>query len=455
MNDAWTKTLSNIEKEISSLSFSTWFKNLEFIDIKDNKLRLLVPHTLYKNHLETNYKSLIIDKYNSFSDIFIEDVNFILSDNLDTVEFKKEEDVELLDNEKEYYVDSNLNKNYTFDTFVVGKANTFAQAAALAVAENPGYTYNPLFIYANSGLGKTHLMHAIGNYIKDVKKMKVLYVTCDQFLTDFTGLVRKNEFDNKMDYTAYFKNKYRNIDVLIVDDIQFLSTAQKSQEEFFHIFNYLYNNNKQIIISSDRSSNDLKMIENRLTTRFYWGLEVNISPPEFELKVEIIKKKIKGERINKEINDEVINYIASTSGNDVRQLEGHLNRVIAYVAIMGFKDITLDVAKEALKDKVGGKSSFANDQKDIRGIQKVVADYYKISFEDIKSKKRSNNIAIPRQVAMYLCRELTDESFPRIGIEFGGKNHTTVIYACRKIEAEMKNDKILKEAIDEIAKQFN
>jgi len=445
----WTKVLESIEKDISSLSFATWFKNLEFVDIKEKKARILVPYLLYKNHLETNYKSLLLDTFNSYLDKTIDDISFILKDSLEN----ETSNVEILDTETDMVFESNLIKSYSFENFVVGSSNTFAQAAALAVSENPGHIYNPLFIYGNSGLGKTHLMHAIGNYIEDTKKLRVLYVTCDQFMEDFMGLSRKNDKDNNIDYVSYFKNKYRNIDVLIVDDIQFLGTAVKTQQEFFHTFNNLYNNNKQIIISSDRSPEDLKLLEDRLRTRFYWGLKVNIDPPDLELKVNIIKKKIRGERINREIPDDVINYMAINSGNDVRQLEGSLTRIIAFSTIMGYQDINIEVAKEALKDQTG-KRTTATDQNNIRKIQKVVADFYKISFDDIKSKKRNNNVAIPRQVAMYLCRQLTDESFPRIGIEFGGKNHTTVIHSCNKIEKEMQNNKELRESIKIMEKQL-
>ncbi len=450
----WNKALEIIKNDVSDLSFSTWFKNLGFLDIKDHIIRLVVPHILYKNHIESNYKTIILDTCNSLIDTPLNDIQFILKDSLKDLDNTKE--IEQLENEADninYNYESNLIKKYTFDNFVVGESNTFAQAAALAVAENPGHIYNPLFIYGNSGLGKTHLMHAIGNYIKEVHNKKVLYVTCDQFMEDFTGLSRKSSKDNNIDYITFFKNKYRNIDVLILDDIQFLASAQKTQEEFFHTFNNLHNNNKQIIISSDRSPEDLKLLEERLKTRFYWGLEVNIDPPDLNLKVNIIKKKIKGERIAKEIPDNVINYMANNCGNDVRQLEGSLNRLIAYSTIMGFNEINLDVAKEALKDQFK-KSYVATDQNNIRKIQKIVSDFYKISFEDIKSKKKSNNIAIPRQVAMYLCRKLTDESFPRIGIEFGGKNHTTVMHSCTKIEHELKNNKELRDSINIIEKQL-
>ena len=458
MNDkvCWNNTLNNIKSILDPLLFNTWFNSIEFIDIKDNKLRLVVPLSLYKTHIETNYKDLIIENFNEFSNEKISDISFILKENLESIlQLEKntiaDEDIELLFSEEENLnFKSNLNKNYTFNNFVVGESNKFAQAAALAVAENPGTMYNPLFIYGNSGLGKTHLMHAIGNYIEDKQKKKVLYVTCDQFLEDFMGLSRKNNVENNnLDYIEFFKGKYRSIDVLIIDDIQFLGGATASQQEFFHTFNNLHNNSKQIIVSSDRSPEDLKALEDRLRTRFCWGLQVDISPPDFELKVAIIKKKINGEKIK--INDDIINYIASNVGNDVRQLEGSITRLVAYSVIMNEHNPNLEFAMEALKDFTKKQ---VTDQNNIRRIQKSVANFYKISYEDIKSKKRPPNIAIPRQVAMYLCRKLTDESFERIGIEFGGKNHATVMHSCNKIETELRNNKELKDAIENIEKEL-
>ena len=433
MNDSiWNKTLLSIKNIIDPLPFNTWFSNIEFIDIQDDKLRLCVPYLLYKTHI------------------------FILKENLNEILDKEKENTETKDVTEDVYkpkkaINSNLNKNYTFDTFVVGESNKFAQAAALAVAENPGKMYNPLFIYGNSGLGKTHLMHAIGNYIEEKHKKRVLYVTCDQFLEDFMGLSRKNNINNNnLDYMEFFMSKYRDIDVLIIDDIQFLGGATASQQEFFHTFNNLHNDSKQIIVSSDRSPDDLKFLEDRLRTRFCWGLQVDIAPPEFELKVAIIRKKLNGEKLK--INDDVINFIASNVGNDVRQLEGSITRLVAYSVIMGVNNPTLEFAMEALKEFT--KKPSGTDQNNIRRIQKSVANFYKISYEDIKSNKRPPNIAIPRQVAMYLCRKLTNESFERIGIEFGGKNHATVMHSCNKIETSLKSNMELKEAIIHIEQEL-
>ena len=457
MNDSiWNKTLLSIKNIIDPLPFNTWFSNIEFIDIQDDKLRLCVPYLLYKTHIEQNYKEIIIDNFNNNSSFKINDIIFILKENLNEILDKEKENTETKDVKEDVYkpkkaINSNLNKNYTFDTFVVGESNKFAQAAALAVAENPGKMYNPLFIYGNSGLGKTHLMHAIGNYIEEKHKKRVLYVTCDQFLEDFMGLSRKNNINNNnLDYMEFFKSKYRDIDVLIIDDIQFLGGATASQQEFFHTFNNLHNDSKQIIVSSDRSPDDLKFLEDRLRTRFCWGLQVDIAPPEFELKVAIIRKKLNGEKLK--INDDVINFIASNVGNDVRQLEGSITRLIAYSVIMGVNNPTLEFAMEALKEFT--KKTSGTDQNNIRRIQKSVANFYKISYEDIKSNKRPPNIAIPRQVAMYLCRKLTNESFERIGIEFGGKNHATVMHSCNKIETSLKSNMELKEAIIHIEQEL-
>ena len=455
MNDKnlWQNVLNNINTVVNPLSFRTWFESIDFIDIKDNSIRLVVPVILYKHHLEQNYNDIIIESFNKFLTTPVDNIIYILKDNLDDVlDKEKEEEIEseLYEDEEFLKHNSNLNKNYTFDSFVVGESNKFAQAAALAVAENPGTMYNPLFIYGNSGLGKTHLMHAIGNYIENKHKKKVLYVTSDDFMNDFTGLARKSSNVNNLDYVEFFKNKYRNVDVLIIDDIQFLGGAEKTQQEFFHTFNNLYNDSKQIIVSSDRSPEDLKVLEDRLRTRFAWGLQVDISPPDYDLKVAIIKKKLKREDVV--IGDEVISYIASNIGNDVRQLEGSITRLVAYSAIMCVTNITTSFAMEALKDFT--KKDAVTDQNNIRRIQKSVANFYKISFEDMKSKKRTPNLAIPRQVAMYLCRKLTDESYERIGIEFAGKNHATVIHACNKIEKEMKVNKDLQEAINDIEKQL-
>ena len=294
-------------------------------------------------------------------------------------------------------------------------------------------------------------MHAIGNYISKNTDKKVLYVTSEQFVSDFIGINKKDENGTNFTYVDFFKQKYRNIDVLIIDDIQYLGGATETQKEFFHTFNTLYGDNKQIIISSDRSPDDLKILEDRLRTRFCWGLPVDIYPPDFELRVAILKKRIVGEAINKEIPDQVIEYMASNLGSDIRQLEGAVTRLVAYSTIMG-SEIDLNLAIEALKDYINKGISEKNN---INKIQKVVAEYFQISVEDLKSKKRNSNISFPRQIAMFLCRKFTDESFPKIGIEFGGKDHSTVMHSCEKIEREIKTNKDLADTIDKLEKDIH
>lgn len=451
----WSNFLNSIKTEMNPLSFETWFQNTELYEYKDGLCKIIVPMAMYKKHLTTKYYDLIINTLSN-----------ILGDNID-IQFYTQEEVDELnkknsnENQNSSYnnfnnsvnnnFQSNLNKNYTFDNFIVGNTNKFAQAAALEVAESPGTLYNPLFIYGNSGLGKTHLMHAIGNYIIEHSNKKVLYVSSDQFITDFLGINKKDEHGKNFDYVTYFKNKYRSIDVLIVDDIQFFQGAPQTQNEFFNTFTKLYDENKQIIISSDRSPDDLKLLEDRLRTRFCWGLTADIFPPDFDLRVAIIKKKIIGESINKSIPNDVIEYIASNVGSDVRHLEGSITRLLAYSTIMGGTEITLDLAIDVLKDFVNKGYSEKNS---VNRIQRIVSEYFQVSVEDMKSKKRSANLTFPRQVAMYLCRKLTNESFPKIGIEFGGKDHSTVMHSVEKIEKEILINKELTTIIEKLKKDI-
>lgn len=448
----WNKFLETVKQEVSSISYNTWFAETELHDMNNGKARVIVPMPIHKKHLSDSYKEMATRIFNEITGSNFE-FEFLLKDEINddnSSTVQKEPLIEEVGVPYNNPIASNLKPNYTFDTFIVGNSNKFAHAAALSVAENPGKVYNPLFIYGSSGLGKTHLMHAIGNYIVQNSNKKVLYVTCEQFRDDFIGISRRMEENgNNFDYVDYFKNKYRNIDVLMIDDIQFLGGATSTQQEFFHTFNTLYSDNKQIVITSDRSPDDLKLLEDRLRTRFCWGLTVDIYPPDFELRINILKKKIAGGAINQEIPDNVIEYIASNMGSDVRQLEGSINRLLAYSTIMGGSKIDLDLAIEALKDYTNTGISEKNN---IRKIQKAVAEYFQISVDDMKSKKRSANLAFPRQVAMYLCRQLTDESFPKIGTEFGGKDHSTVMHSCDKIEAEMKVNKELVKTIENIKK---
>ena len=450
----WSNVLTQIKDELSSLSYDTWFAETELYQLKDGKAYIIVPMPIHKKHLIENYHDIIVSKINDVvGDTY--DIHLLLKEEIEENDDLKEEKKESINNkdieEDNNNVNSNLNPNYTFNNFVVGNSNKFAHAGALSVAENPGTMYNPLFLYGNSGLGKTHLMHAIGNYITANSNKKVLYVTSEQFKSEFVKANKKDENGENFNYVDFFKNKYRNIDVLLIDDIQFLGEAKKSQEEFFHTFNNLYNDSKQIIISSDRSPNDLRKLEDRLLTRFTWGLTVNIYPPDYNLRVEILKKKIIAGNFEKDIPEDVIEYIASNMGPDVRQLEGAITRLIAYSTIMGGLEINLDVAIDALKDEI---SVGIVEKDDVHRIQKIVSEYFQISVEDIRSKKRSSNISFPRQIAMYLCRTMTTESFPKIGTEFGGKDHSTVMHSVEKIENEIKVNKDLANIIEKLKKDI-
>ena len=455
--DIWDKILDDLKEHISSLSFQTWFMDTILYDKDNGNYRVIVPMSIHKKHLEENYNELLENIIINYDNNF-KDIKYFLKEELEELEVEKQEEKKIsyndyvINNTVEDNFNSNLIKNYNFNTFVVGNSNKFAHAAAVSVAENPGKMYNPLFIYGNSGLGKTHLMHAIGNYIVENSRKKVLYVTSDQFIQDFIGLNKKDSSGTNFDYVDFFKNKYRNVDVLIIDDIQFLGGATQTQQEFFHTFNSLYNDNKQIIISSDRSPDDLKLLEDRLRTRFCWGLTVDIYPPDIELRKEILRKKIVAGNIEKNIPEEVIEYIASNMGSDVRQLEGSITRLLAYSTIMGGSEISLDLAMDALKDYVS-KGTYEKDS--VHKIQRIVAEYFKITVDDIRSKKRNYNVAFPRQIAMYLCRKYTDESFPKLGIEFGGKDHSTVIHSCDKIEREIKVNKELSNIIDNLKNEIN
>lgn len=447
IDNIWNKFLSIMKTKLNSLSYDTWFSTSKLVELNEEHAVIIVPTIAHKKHLSESYIDIISDIFNSITGTNF-NFEFVLENeyNNKKITVKKEEEEELgvpyNSSEK-----ANLNSDYVFENFIVGESNRFAQATALAVAENPGKMYNPLFIYGNSGLGKTHLMQAIGNYIVKNTNKRVLYVTSDQFINDFLGLNKKDKDGTNFDYVDLFKDKYRNIDVLIIDDIQFLGNAPKTQNEFFHTFNTLYDDKKQIIISSDSSPDDLKHLEDRLRTRFNWGLKVNIFPPDNDLRREILRKKMANMDFSRHISDDAIDYIANMCPSDVRSLEGALTRVCAYSTIFFQEEITLDLTIEALKGTITPMTNFKND---IQKIQRVVAEHYNVSVEDLKSKKRVATIAFPRQIAIYLSRQLTDESFPKIGIEFGGRDHSTVMHSCDKIEKERKENKQLDNIINEI-----
>lgn len=458
----WNNFLADIKENISSLSYDTWFRDTKLVSLHNNVATIVVPMPVHKKHLIDNYKEVIEDKFLKLTGSSF-NFNFLLQDEWEIVknEIKTEQKIEKPKKkiekvgEIQTIEDANLNKEYTFNNFIVGSSNRFAYTASMAVAEKPGKAYNPLFLYGKSGLGKTHLMHSIGNYILENTDLRVLYISSDKFVNDFINAVRSNDKDKSsenLDKIDDFKSKYRNIDVLMIDDIQFLGNATKGQEEFFHTFNELYNENKQIIIASDRSVDDLKTLENRLLTRFNWGLTANITPPDFDLRMSIIERKIAHQESAKDIPKEVIEYIANNFASDVRQLEGAITRVFAYALMMNKGIVDLDVAIDALKDQLTDRSVYKND---VHRIQTMVCEYFKITLEDLKGKKRTQNINYPRQVAIYLCRELAKESFPKIGTYFGGRDHSTIMSSHTKIANDLKTNEQLKIVINELKQRLS
>lgn len=457
-NKIWNDFLNLINNKVTDVTFQTWFKPLKLLAINDDEIIIADPGKVQKDQLLNFYKDLIEETLievtgKNLSISFLEELEFY-EQNKVIEEKNNPPDSIYIESSIKYdkndeYRKSNLSDKYTFENFVVGESNRFAFKSALEVARNPGIKYNPLFLYGKSGLGKTHLMHAIGNYITENTDLRVLYISADDFMNDFLRMTKKTDNrEEDLNYIELFKSKYRDIDVLMIDEIQSLGNATVTQQEFTNTFNSLYYNEKQIIISSDRSVNDLKLFEDRLKTRFNWGLKAIINIPEYELKVEIIKNKLKSNGLMLELSKDIIEYMATTSGSDVRNLEGMITRLHAYSAIMGIKDLTLEDAIEALDEFANGRGTFTDNS--IGKIMAVVSNYFNLSVDDLTGKKRSKEIANARMIAMYLCRILTDETHAKIGLEFGGRDHSTVIHAYDKINEDMKNDSELDKIISEL-----
>ncbi|MDD3187401.1 MAG: chromosomal replication initiator protein DnaA [Bacilli bacterium] len=446
----WNHFLEITQKNLSEITFETWFKEARLIEIDENTIKILVPDVLHKKHLKENYNEMVEETFNEITGSNFK-IEYLLEEEVITNVKIDTDDIGVPVSAQNNF-NSNLIPDYNFSTFIVGKSNKFARATALAIAEQPGKMYNPLFIYARSGLGKTHLMHAIGNYIVENSNKKVLYVTCEQFVNDFIDLYKKNKEENNFENVDNFKNKYRSVDVLMIDDIQYLEIAAKTQQEFFNTFNELHANNKQMVITSDRSPDDLKKLEERLRTRFNWGITVDIMPPDFELRLAIVDKKIKDKFPNSDFTNEAKEYIASICTEHIRKIEGAINRVVAFTTIMGQNKIDLDVVTEALKDFFT-KSIIAKTK--MEQVEQLVAANYNVSVEDMKSKKRNAKIAVPRQIAMYICRVVLGETLPKIGLEFGGKDHTTVMHSVDKIKKEVKLSPQLEMEINKIVARIN
>lgn len=432
--------LQCISTKITPISYNTWFANVKLLSNENNNLVFEVENKYKKDYIKQYYDDLIDEVLDQLtSSNYTYDVKS--SDEVEEVKVVVETELPKFKRNN-----SGLQPNYTFNNYIVGESNRLAQMTAMAVAENPGMVYNPFFIYGKSGVGKTHLMHAIGNYIQDNSNKIVLYVSIDTFINDFININIARKSEDNSDLVEQFKNKYRNVDVLIIDDIQLLSNATKTQGEFFNTFEYLHQSNKQIIVSSDRSPDDLKLLEDRLRTRFAWGLTVCISPPDYDLRIKILKNKLIGLEIGSMIKDEVLEYIANNFDSDVRHLEGALNTIYANVSLMKPKEINLEFAVEVLRNSIGSNIYITNN---VAKIQKAVADYFDLTVENLKSKKRTANINLARQIAMYLCKMTTSETLDRIGLEFN-RDHATVIHASDKIEQELKTSEERQKQIKEI-----
>lgn len=422
--EAWDKALGYLEKNLIPIQFNTWIKPLELYSVTSDTIIIIAQSTFQLNSVKQRYRT---DLYNMIRLAFGRAYE---------LEFYTPDEMERLNST---VAQTTLNKKYSFENFVVGPSNSFAYQASLAVAEDPANAYNPLFIYGSVGLGKTHLMNAIGNYITEMDPSKnVLFTSSESFTNELIdALVKKTG-------TAKMRSRMRNVDVLIVDDIQFLSKTKATQEEFFHTFNDLYNSGKQIIISSDRPPKDIPTIEERLRSRFEWGLIVDIAKPEYETRVAILSKKAQDDNID--IPLEVIKYIAERVESNIRELEGALTRLNAECQLMG-TPITLEAARNSLSQLM--KSQEAR-RVTPELIISVISDQYGVTEENLISKKRSREIALPRQIAMYLCRELTQLSTTNIGRAFGNRDHTTVMHGCDKISEDMKANFSFKKRIEEL-----
>lgn len=438
----WEKAQGPIKESVGEASYETWFSQLRASEKNTETLLLETPDEFFRNWIVEHYQKTIEEKIAGLSEHLIQvefSVNSTPSIAPSSNRLNKLEVSEKTNSSPSS--DLNLNPRFSFDNFVVGPSNRFAMAAAQAVAESPAKAYNPLFIYGHVGLGKTHLMQAVTQQIHKLNPAaSICYISSEKFTNELIDAIRHRS-------TNQFRNKYRNIDVLLIDDIHFIAGKESTQEEFFHTFNALHNNRKQIIISSDRPPKEISNLEERLISRFAWGLITDIQPPNYETRVAILKKKIEREPV--EVPDNVIYFIAEQIKTNIRELEGALIRVVAY-SLLEEKPINLDMAKLILKDMVKETVKIIS----IEMIQKEVADYFNISTSDLKASKRSKNILLPRQLAMYLARQMTKHSLPEIGQAFGGKDHTTVLHSCKKIEQEFDQDQDLKNIVDQLTRNL-
>jgi chromosomal replication initiator protein len=435
----WHQVLSAVEKQTSRQCFDTWFKPIVYQNCENGILRITVPTESFKKCLLENYSNLLIDAAGEISKGSIT-LNVVEASTAAPAPFSSSKvSADPLD------APPVLNPKYTFDSFVVGTSNQLARAAALAVAERPSKAYNPLYLYGGVGLGKTHLMHAVGNLIqKRDKSVRLTYMSSEKFMNELVNAIR-------YDRTIQFRQKYRNIDVLLMDDIQFIAGKERTQEEFFHTFNALYDSQKQIVITSDCPPKQIPTLEERLHSRFEWGLIADIQPPDLETKLAILRKKTESELLN--LRDEVALYVAGGVRSNIRELEGALNRLSARASLDGMDvaDIDIAYAKDVLKGFTTDENSAISSQMVLR----AVASFFSLKPAQLKSKNNSRPIAVPRQIAMFICKELTHQSLPQIGRDFGGKHHTTVLHSVRKIDSLRKKDPEISSAVNSIVKSLS
>ncbi|ALS36584.1 chromosomal replication initiator protein DnaA [Enterococcus rotai] len=443
MESFWKDLEDTYQSVLSAPSFDAWIKTTQPLKLENNQLWLEVPSAVHKDYWEKNLAAKIVETGFKLTGAEVMP-HFVVTGEKEMMPVQEEKKAPVTQEKiAEHGKKALLNPKYSFDTFVIGKGNQMAHAAALVVAEDPGSIYNPLFFYGGVGLGKTHLMHAIGHQmLQNRPDAKVKYVSSETFTNEFINSIQTKNSEQ-------FRKEYRNVDLLLVDDIQFLAEKEATLEEFFHTFNDLYNENKQIVLTSDRPPNDIPKLPERLVSRFAWGLSVDITPPDLETRIAILRKKADAERL--EIPDDTLSYIAGQIDSNIRELEGALVRVQAFATING-EDITTSLAADALKSL---KSVGSQNHLSILQIQEEVAKYYHIQLKDLKGKKRVKSIVVPRQISMYLSREMTDNSLPKIGAEFGGKDHTTVIHAHEKIQQLMEKDPTIQKEVGEIKNLLN
>lgn len=443
MEKVWLAAQANIEKVLTPQTFTTWIKPIKFLAVKNNFIELEVPNKFIKEWIKEKYYTMIQEAISALTDSKFQVTLRVTERAAPDKEGTPTGDPAVIpgqparDKARPAEFASYLNPKYTFDTFVCGGSNQFAHAASQAVANNPATNYNPLFIYGGVGLGKTHLLTAIGNHVlSQNSKARICYYTSEKFMNEMINCIRYKKMDE-------FRDKFRRMDVLLIDDIQFMAGKEATQEEFFHTFNSLYESHKQIVVTSDKFPKDIPQLEERLRSRFEWGLIADIQPPDTETKVAILKKKAELDSIA--LPDEVAMFLASSSTTNVRELEGMLIRLGAYASLKGVAT-SLAMAREVLKDIIVDKTRDIS----VELIQKYVAEQFKVKVADLKSDKRLKVVVIPRQIAMYLCRELTKASYPEIGEKFGGKDHSTIIHSVKKIDRQISQDLEMKNTIETI-----